>query len=80
MEGQLLPDEPKRLAIGMWGGAKDLAAWSGNQSRTFDFFDLKGVLEGLLQGLQLQTWNIVRLAIIQPFILAKPLVFMWEKS
>ena len=53
VEGQLLPDEPKRLAIGMWG-AKDLAAWSGNQSRTFDFFDLKGVLEGLLQGLQLQ--------------------------
>ena len=53
VEGQLLPDEPKRLAIGMWG-AKDLAAWSENQSRTVDFYDLKGVFEGLMQGLHLQ--------------------------
>lgn len=53
VEGQLLPDEPKRLAIGMWG-AKDLAAWSENQNRTVDFYDLKGVLEGLMQGLHLQ--------------------------
>ena len=53
VEGQLLPDEPKRLAIGMWG-AKYLSAWSENQSRTVDFYDLKGVLEGLMQGLHLQ--------------------------
>lgn len=53
VEGQLLPDEPKRLAIGLWG-AKYLSAWSENQNRTVDFYDLKGVLEGLMQGLHLQ--------------------------
>lgn len=53
VEGETLPEEPKRLTIGLWG-QKQLPAWTDNQSSEYDFYDLKGVIEGLLQGLHLE--------------------------
>jgi phenylalanyl-tRNA synthetase beta chain len=54
--GQQLPDEPRRLAIAM-GGLITHLGWSDDHSRegsdAFDFFDLKGVLEGLAADLHL---------------------------
>lgn len=53
VEGQALPEEPKRLAIGLWG-AKDLPTWTEKESAWMDFYDLKGIIEGLIQGLHLR--------------------------
>lgn len=53
VEDQQLPDEPKRLAIGLWG-KKDLPAWNNEESQGLDFFDLKGIIEGLMQALHLE--------------------------
>lgn len=50
-----LPDEPRRLAVAMTGRASE-AAWDDDQSsspKAFDFFDLKGIIESLLTGLNL---------------------------
>lgn len=53
VEGQQLPAEPNRAAIGMWG-RKLLAGWEGDERGNYGFFDLKGMLEGLFQGLHLE--------------------------
>ncbi len=50
-EGQL-PNEPRRLAIAMTG-PRDLPAWQGADRAPMGFFDLKGVVETLLNGLHL---------------------------
>jgi phenylalanyl-tRNA synthetase beta chain len=48
-----LPDEPRRLGIVMTG-PRDDADWTGaGDTRNVDFFDLKGVIEGLLDGLHI---------------------------
>lgn len=50
-----LPDEPRRLAIAMTGRARE-AAWDDDQAsspKPFDFFDLKGIVESLMTGLNL---------------------------
>ncbi len=52
---QLLPDEPRRLAIAI-SGAHTPATWSDgaqavNDSTPVSFFDLKGIIETLLAGL-----------------------------
>ena len=47
-----LPDEPRRLAIAM-SGARDPLAWQGSDRTPMDFFDLKGVVEALADGLHL---------------------------
>ncbi|MEA3374955.1 MAG: phenylalanine--tRNA ligase subunit beta [Chloroflexota bacterium] len=51
VEGKTLPDEPQRLAIVMTGPREE-PSWLEHQDRTpMDFFDLKGVVETLLNRL-----------------------------
>jgi phenylalanyl-tRNA synthetase beta chain len=53
--GQPLPDEPRRLAIVLCG-RRTVAAWDdpqGVRPAQYDFFDLKGVVEGLVADLHL---------------------------
>ena len=47
-----LPDELKRLAV-VLGGARATAGWQPADTSSMDFYDLKGVVNGLLQGLRL---------------------------
>jgi len=56
--GQTLPAEPRRLCIVMTG-PREASSWLPGQDRQMvDFYDLKGVVEALCQGLQLThvTW------------------------
>jgi phenylalanyl-tRNA synthetase beta chain len=48
-----LPDEPRRLSIVMTG-PRDLEGWQPSDRSPMDFFDLKGQVEALIQGLHLQ--------------------------
>ncbi|MFW5708616.1 MAG: phenylalanine--tRNA ligase subunit beta [Chloroflexota bacterium] len=49
--GQQLPDEPRRLGI-LISGPRQTAAWMDDEALdTFDFFDLKGIVEGVMNGL-----------------------------
>jgi phenylalanyl-tRNA synthetase beta chain len=50
--GQILPDEPVRLAIVMTGQRLG-QAWDRHQNPAIDFFDLKGVIEVLLDELHI---------------------------
>ena len=50
---EILPHEALRLSIGLTG-AWDVASWDRPQSKAMDFFDLKGVVEALLDGLHLE--------------------------
>jgi len=53
VEGQTLPDEPRRLGIVMTG-PREARTWLGGQDRApTGFYDLKGVVEALLAGLGL---------------------------
>ena len=52
VDGQTLPDEPVRLAIVMTG-ERLAQAWDRQQNPTIDFFDLKGVIEVLLDELHI---------------------------
>ncbi len=47
-----LPDEPQRLVIAL-SGRRELPAWQGSDETLMDFFDLKGILTGLFEGLQM---------------------------
>jgi phenylalanyl-tRNA synthetase beta chain len=54
VEGQTLPDEPRRLSIVMTG-PREARSWMAGQDRTpMDFYALKGVVETLLSGLGLE--------------------------
>lgn len=48
-----LPDEPRKLVIGM-SGKRDIPTWNQKDTGNLDFYDLKGVLESLLDQLHLQ--------------------------
>lgn len=50
--GRWLPDEPRRLAIAMAGPRED-ERWSGSARELMDFYDLKGVVEVLVDRLGL---------------------------
>ncbi|MCE1253615.1 MAG: phenylalanine--tRNA ligase subunit beta, partial [Anaerolineae bacterium] len=50
--GEDLPEEPVRLAIAM-SGLRSLPAWDTPQTQTADFYDLKGIFEGLFKSLHL---------------------------
>jgi phenylalanyl-tRNA synthetase beta chain len=53
--GQKLPDEPTHLAIAITG-RRSLPTWqepAANRDDVMDFYDLKGVIESLLQALHL---------------------------
>ena len=47
-----LPDEKKRLAI-VLAGSRNTTGWQPADTAAMDFFDLKGVVEGLVEGLRL---------------------------
>jgi phenylalanyl-tRNA synthetase beta chain len=51
-EDQALPDEPLRLAIVITGKAY-ASGWDRHQKAELDFFDMKGVIEGLLEELHI---------------------------
>jgi phenylalanyl-tRNA synthetase beta chain len=51
-EEELLPDEVQRLAIAITG-PRELETWQGADTTPADFFDLKGIVETLLDGLHL---------------------------
>jgi phenylalanyl-tRNA synthetase beta chain len=45
-----LPDEPMRLGL-LLTGSRDAAHWAGFNQESFDFYDMKGIVEGVLVGL-----------------------------
>lgn len=47
-----LPDELKRLGI-VLSGQRELAGWQPADTAAMDFYDMKGVIEGLLEGLRI---------------------------
>ncbi len=51
-EGQELPEEPRRLGIVM-SGPRHPASWAGATDELLDFYDLKGIVETLLDRLRL---------------------------
>ena len=57
-EGQQLPDEPLRLGIAMMGNRLP-AAWNAKE-QPIDYFTLKGVIETVLDALDVQGWSVVR--------------------
>ena len=50
--GNDLPEEPHFLAIALMGSRRD-PAWDSPDSPAFDFYDMKGILEGLFAALKL---------------------------
>ncbi len=52
-QGQQLPDEPRHLGL-LLTGARGLNNWAGGSpTDNMDFFDLKGMVEGLVSGLHI---------------------------
>ncbi len=51
-ENEQLPEEPRRLVIAL-SGRRENDAWDQKNTATLDFFDLKGILEELGDGLHL---------------------------
>lgn len=51
-EGEVLPDEPRHLSIAMTG-PREQRSWLAPESDSFDFYDLKGVVDAVLDGLGL---------------------------
>ncbi len=49
---QTLPDEALKLSIGMTG-QREVTNWQVQPTETLDFYDLKGVIEGLMHGLHI---------------------------
>ena len=56
----LLPDEPTHLGILLTGSRQPLAWQTGEPTETFDFFDLKGIIEGLLHALHITDFSYKR--------------------
>ena len=52
VESEALPREPQRLAIALTG-RRGTPAWDWQDVKEMDFFDLKGILEGLLETLHI---------------------------
>lgn len=51
--GQTLPDEPVKLALAITG-LRQPQAWDSKETTKFDFYDLKGIVEGLLEQIHAQ--------------------------
>jgi phenylalanyl-tRNA synthetase beta chain len=51
-EEGVLPDELPHLVLAITG-PRELPAWQGEDHELFDFYDLKGILEKMLAGLQI---------------------------
>ena len=58
--GALLPDEPLHLGILMTGSRHQLSWRDGAPTQSFDFFDLKGVVEALLHALHINDFSYER--------------------
>jgi phenylalanyl-tRNA synthetase beta chain len=54
LPGELLPAEPEHIAIGL-SGPRDSGAWLNLDTEPLDFFDLKGIVEELLDRLNLHS-------------------------
>lgn len=52
-EGELLPDEPRRLSIALCG-PRESRSWLTNESPDMGFYDLKGVVEALCDHLNVE--------------------------
>lgn len=52
VEGQRLPDEPRRLAI-LLSGLRRFQHWQSDDEGLIDFYDLKGTVQEMLKGLSL---------------------------
>jgi phenylalanyl-tRNA synthetase beta chain len=55
-QGEDLPQEKPNLALALSGLRRE-PFWGGEDQGTLDFYDLKGVLEGLLEGLKVEGWR-----------------------
>ncbi len=55
--GATRPDEPRRLGIVLWGHREE-AWWGCPEPAAMDFFDLKGVVAGLLDRLGAGEWRL----------------------
>jgi phenylalanyl-tRNA synthetase beta chain len=53
VEGQQLPDEKMMLSIGLTG-LRETPSWQGDKPAVMDFYDLKGIVEGMLHGLHVE--------------------------
>jgi phenylalanyl-tRNA synthetase beta chain len=51
-DGELLPEEPRRLAI-VVAGSRETTSWDRQEPKAYDLYDLKGVVEALAADLQL---------------------------
>jgi phenylalanyl-tRNA synthetase beta chain len=52
VDGQQLPEEKLMLSIGLTG-LRELPSWQEDEPAVMDFYDLKGVIEGMLAGLHI---------------------------
>lgn len=57
-KNELLPDEPARLAVALCG-LRHPSAWDIEVLDNFDFFDLKGIIEGLLRALHIDEFSFI---------------------
>jgi phenylalanyl-tRNA synthetase beta chain len=55
VDGQLLPNEPARLAIAM-SGKRYPSAWDQADGSLLDYYDLKGIVEALLNTLHIKDY------------------------
>ena len=53
VDGQQLPEEKKMLSIGITG-LREMPTWQGDEPSNMDFYDLKGIIEGMMQGLHIE--------------------------
>ncbi len=53
VKGQQLPDEKQMLSIGLTG-LREMPSWGADQPAAMDFYDLKGIVEGMLAGLHVE--------------------------
>ncbi|MGD2026382.1 MAG: phenylalanine--tRNA ligase subunit beta [Anaerolineales bacterium] len=51
-DGTRLPDEQPRLGM-VLTGTRNQTGWQGQEKQVYDFFDLKGIIESMLDGLHL---------------------------
>jgi len=50
--GQQLPEEKLMLSIGLTG-LREMPSWQGDEPVSMDFYDLKGVVEGMMAGMHI---------------------------
>ncbi|MGI6741067.1 MAG: phenylalanine--tRNA ligase subunit beta [Brevefilum sp.] len=53
VEDQQLPEERMMLAIGLTG-MRDIPSWKNGEPGDMDFYDLKGIVDGMMQGMHVE--------------------------